>query len=212
MTALVADWIFAKGLVIGLLIAAPVGPVNLLCAARSLTRGWRAGMFSGLGAAAADTAFGAIAALGLGFVAEALVAHRAALSLLGALFLAVYGWRALAAPPARGHASADRDDARGAAADALSAFALTLANPITVFSFLGVYVAFGIEADATIDRRDAALLVGIFLGASAWWFTIATAASLLRARFSDTGLAWANRIAGLTILGFAAALLVQALA
>jgi threonine/homoserine/homoserine lactone efflux protein len=212
MTAPVADWIFAKGLVIGLLIAAPVGPVNLLCAARSLTRGWRAGMISGLGAAAADTAFGAIAALGLGFVAEALVAHRAALSLLGALFLFVYGWRVLVVPPARGHPSTGRDDARGAVADALSAFALTLANPITVFSFLGVYVAFGIEADATIDRRDAALLAGIFLGASAWWLAIASAASLLRARFSDKGLAWANRVAGLTILGFAAALLVQALA
>ena len=211
MTALAADWIFAKGLVIGLLIAAPVGPVNLLCAARSLSRGWRAGMISGLGAAAADTMFGAIAVLGLGFVAEALVAHRAVLSLLGALFLFAYGWRVLATAPASASVPDGRDGARSAIADAVSAFALTLANPITVFSFLGVYVAFGIEADATVDRRDAALLAGIFLGASAWWFTIASAASLLRTRFSDRGLVWANRIAGLTILGFAALLLVQAL-
>jgi threonine/homoserine/homoserine lactone efflux protein len=212
VTAVVGDWIFAKALVVGLLIAAPVGPVNLLCAARSLTRGWRAGMISGLGAAAADTAFGAIAALGLGFVADALVAHRAALSLLGALFLFVYGWRVLAAPPARDTLATGRDGARSAIGDALSAFALTLANPITVFSFLGVFVAFGIEADAAFDRRDAALLAGIFLGASAWWLTIATTASLLRGRFSVLGLAWANRVAGLTILGFAAALLAQALA
>jgi threonine/homoserine/homoserine lactone efflux protein len=211
MTAALADWIFAKGIVVGLVIAAPVGPVNLLCAARSLTRGWRAGMISGLGAAAADTVFATIATLGLGFVAEALVAHRAALSLLGALFLVVYGWRVLATPPARGGPPAGKDDARDAVADALSAFALTLANPITVFSFLGVFVAFGIEADAAFDRRDVALLAGIFLGASAWWLTIATTASLLRARFSAQGLAWANRVAGLTILGFAAALLVQAL-
>lgn len=197
-----------QGIAAGVLIAAPVGPVNVLCAARSLARGWRAGLVSGLGAAAADTVFAAIAVLGLGLVTDFLVAHRAGLSLAGALFLVVYGWRTLVArPPVPDAAGA----APASAGDALSAFALTLANPITVFSFLGVYVAFGIEADTRFDLGDATLVAGVFAGAMAWWMAVAWIASLLRGRFTRQGLAWANRVAGAVILIFAGLLLVQAL-
>lgn len=204
------EWLLVKGIVAGILVAAPVGPVNVLCAARSIARGWRAGVVSGLGAAAADAAFAAVAALGLGLVMDFLTAHRAALSLAGAAFLLVYGLRTLATRPPAPDAGPGGGAAEHAG-DALSAFLLTLANPITVFSFVGVYVAFGIQADSRVDADDAQLVGGVFLGALAWWLAVASAASRLRARFAGGGFVWANRVAGATILAFGAALLVQAL-
>jgi threonine/homoserine/homoserine lactone efflux protein len=209
MTGQPGDWLLLKGVAAGLLVAAPVGPVNILCAARSLARGWRAGVVSGLGAAAADTAVAALAAFGFGMAMDVLDAHRTALTLAGALFLIAYGVRTLAtAPP--GPAAADGERAR--AGDAISAFALTLANPITVFSFLGVYAAFGIATDTRLDGGDALVVAGVFIGATTWWLSVATAASLLRDRFAGRGLIWANRMAGAAIVAFGVALLVRAFA
>lgn len=196
--------VLAKGVAIGLMVAAPVGPVNVLCARRALEHGWRAGMASGLGAAAADTLFAAAAALALAQATGLVAAHRTVLVLAGGLFLLAYGWRTLrATPPAPG---AGRD-AAGLAADFASAFALTLANPITVFSFAGSFVALAIPMDPRIDASDALLVGGVFLGSTCWWTLLVAAASRLRQRFTRSGLAIANRVAGIVIVAFGAAAL-----
>lgn len=204
---LVPDWLFVKGMVIGFLIAAPVGPINVLCVRRTLVHGRLAGIFSGLGAAAADTIFGAIAAFGVIFITDFLFAHHLALSLLGGAFLLVLGIRTLAKPPPE--LAAGRDPT-GLMADFSSTFLLTLTNPITIFSFLGVYVAFGIHADTRVDIGDWLLLSGVFLGSTTWWLLITSAASFFRARFSVVGLVWANRVAGVVILCFAMLVLYEA--
>lgn len=196
--------VLAKGVAIGLMVAAPVGPVNVLCARRALSHGWRAGMASGLGAALADTIFGALAACGLAFATGLVAAHRTTLALAGGLFLLAYGWRTLrAAPPDPGLSR----DAAGLGADFATAFLLTLANPITVFSFAGSYVALAIPVDPGIDAGDLLLVGGVFLGSCAWWALLATAASRLRQRFTGAGLAIANRAAGAVILAFGLAVL-----
>jgi len=204
---LVPDWLFVKGLAIGLLIAAPVGPINVLCVRRTLVHGQLAGIASGLGAAAADTIFGAIAAFGVFFITDFFFAHHLALSLVGGTFLLVLAIRTLLKPPP--DLSGGRDPS-GLVADFTSTFLLTLTNPITIFSFLGVYVAFGIHADARVDIGDWLLLAGVFLGSTAWWLLVTGAASFFRARFSTVGLFWANRIAGLVILFFAALVFYEA--
>lgn len=196
--------VLAKGVAIGLMVAAPVGPVNVLCARRALEHGWRAGMASGLGAAAADTLFAAAAALALAQATGLVAAHRTFLVLAGGLFLLAYGWRTLrATPPAPG---AGRD-AAGLAADFAAAFALTLANPITVFSFAGSFVALAIPMDPRIDASDALLVGGVFLGSTCWWTLLVAAASRLRQRFTRSGLVIANRVAGIVIVAFGAAAL-----
>lgn len=204
---LVPDWLFVKGLAIGFLIAAPVGPINVLCVRRTMVHGQLAGIVSGLGAAAADTIFGAIAAFGVIFITEFLVAHHLALSLVGGAFLLVLGVRTLLKPPPA--LNGDRDPT-GLVADFTSTFLLTLTNPITIFSFLGVYVAFGIHADSRVDVGDWLLLLGVFLGSTSWWLLITSAAGFFRARFSMVGLFWANRIAGIVILCFAALVFYEA--
>lgn len=196
--------VLAKGVAIGLMVAAPVGPVNVLCARRALAHGWRAGMASGLGAAAADTIFAALAALGLAHATGLVAAHRATLALAGGIFLLAYGWRTLrAAPPGPGEAR----DATGLAADFASAFLLTLANPITVFSFAGSFVALAIHVDQRVDAHDALLVGGVMLGATCWWTLLVSAASRLRERFTRSGLAIANRVAGIVIVAFGVATL-----
>lgn len=204
---LVPDWLFVKGLAIGFLIAAPVGPINVLCVRRTLVHGQLAGIVSGLGAAAADTIFGAVAAFGVIFITDFLFAHHLALSLIGGAFLLVLGIRTLLKPPP--DLTGDRDPT-GLVADFTSTFLLTLTNPITIFSFLGVYVAFGIHADSRVDIGDWLLLSGVFLGSTSWWLLITAAASFFRARFSTVGLVWANRVAGIVILCFAALVFYEA--
>lgn len=200
MIDLIPDWVFVKGLAIGFLIAAPVGPINVLCVRRTLIHGRLAGIVSGLGAAAADTVFGAIAAFGVLFITDQFIAHQFELSLVGGAFLFVLGLRTLLREPP---ALVGGRDPTGLAADFTSTFFLTLTNPITIFSFIGIYVAFGIQADGRIDIGDWLLLAGVFLGSACWWLLITNAAAFFRTRFSVVGLKWANRIAGLIILGFA---------
>jgi len=197
---LVPDWMFVKGLVIGFLIAAPVGPINVLCVRRTLIHGRLAGLTSGFGAAAADTVFGAIAAFGVLFITDLLVAHQTELGLAGAVFLLVLGIRTLIKPPPD---LVGGRDPTALVADFTSTFLLTLTNPITIFSFIGVYVAFGIKPDGRIDLGDWLLLLGVFLGSSLWWLLITSAAAFYRTRFTVAGFKWANRIAGIIILGFA---------
>lgn len=196
--------VLAKGVAIGMMVAAPVGPVNVLCARRALAHGWRAGMASGLGAAAADTLFAAAATLGLSYATGFVATHRVAIVLAGGLFLLAYGWRTLrAAPPPPGEGR----DAAGLAGDFASAFVLTLANPITVFSFAGSFVALAVPVDQRVDARDALLVGGVMLGATCWWTLLVSAASRLRERFTRTGLAIANRVAGIVIVAFGVAAL-----
>jgi threonine/homoserine/homoserine lactone efflux protein len=143
-----------------------------------------------------------VAAFGVLFITDLLIAHQFALAMAGAAFLVVLGVRTLLRPPPALTAGRDPTDLIH---DFTSTFFLTLTNPITIFSFIGIYVAFGIQADGRIDVGDWLLLGGVFGGAFAWWVVITSLAASFRARFTVVGLGWANRIAGVVILAFAAA-------
>lgn len=203
------DAVLLKGMIIGFLIAAPVGPINVLCARRTLVHGKTAGLVSGLGAAAADTLYGAIAAFGLMFVIEFLYAERFWFGLIGAAFLFVLGLRTLLTTPPR--IVAERDPT-SLIADFTSTFALTLTNPITIFSFLGTFVAFGVQVQPPIDLDEWMLLGGVFAGSCAWWLMLTSLVGLAHGKFSGDRLAWANRAAGAIIIVFALLVLAKTLA
>ncbi|MBI3503755.1 MAG: LysE family transporter [Proteobacteria bacterium] len=196
------DWIFLKGAIVGLLIAAPVGPINVLVIRRTLVHGRLAGLASGLGAALADTVFGAIAALGISMLQTFLDEAHVAISLVGAAILVGMGVRLLRQP---GPAIAAGTDPAGLLADFTSTLFLTLTNPITVLSFMAVFAAFGVRPDGQIGLNDWLLLAGVMAGATAWWLIVVEGVCLFRDRFTTTGLTWANRIAAIVILAFAAA-------
>ena len=194
------DWIFFKGVLVGMLMAAPVGPVNVLVIRRTLVHGRLAGLFSGLGSALADCVFGAIAAFGISILQTFLEQERNFVSIAGAAILLVMGIKLLSRPVP---AIAAGKDPTGLVADLTSAFFLTLTNPITVLSFLAIFAAFGVKADGTVLADDWLLIAGVLAGAILWWTLVVEAVCLFRDRFTTTGLTWANRIAAYVILAFA---------
>ena len=193
------DWAFlGRGLVIGFSIAAPVGPIGVLCIRRTLSDGRAAGFVSGLGAATADGLYGSIAGFGLTAISGVLVDQQAWLRLAGGLFLCYLGIRTLRARPAEGSLM---PPARGLAAAYATTFALTLTNPMTIISFAAIFAGLGIAAAQ--DSGSAALLVaGVFGGSALWWLILSGFASSVRGRMRPGSLRWVNFAAGVIITSF----------
>lgn len=202
------EWsLLLRGVLIGLAIAAPVGPIGVLCIRRTLSDGRLSGLVTGLGAASADAVYGAIAALGLGAVLRLLTGISFWTQLLGGLFLVYLGLRTLRERPAERAANVS---GRGLLGAYTSTFFLTLTNPATILSFLAIFAGLGLGAGAT--GWDALLLVlGVFLGSAAWWLLLSGGVSLLRSRITPDTLRVVNIVAGLIILGFGLAALITLL-
>jgi len=188
-----------RGTLIGFSIAAPVGPIGVLCIRRTLTDRRAAGLVSGLGAATADALYGCVAGFGLTLISNFLVRQQWWLGLIGGLFLCYLGGKTLLSKPAEQAASAKGSGLLGAYA---STFFLTVTNPVTILAFAAIFAGLGL-ANTRGDYGAAAVLVlGVFLGSAAWWLLLSGGVSLLRERFTATGLQWVNRISGVIILGF----------
>ncbi|MFZ5791077.1 MAG: LysE family translocator [Pseudomonadota bacterium] len=194
---------FLKGLAIGFAIAAPVGPIGLLCIRRSLTQGRLAGFVTGLGAAAADGLYGAIGAFGVTAISALLVGQQGWLGLAGGLFLVWLGLSGMRQPLPTEAATAPRG-ARHLAGFFASTFALTLTNPATILSFAAVFAGLGLGG-AGSHVAAAAMIAGVFLGSAAWWLLLSGAVAWLGSRLGPAVLVWVNRLSGLVLLGFGAA-------
>jgi threonine/homoserine/homoserine lactone efflux protein len=197
--------LFLRGLVLGFSIAAPVGPIGLLCIRRTLANGRAAGLASGLGAATADAFYGSIAGFGLTAVQGFLVDQAFWLRLLGGTFLIYLGVRTFLARPEEQEAQVAGSGLAGAYG---STFVLTLTNPLTILSFVAMFAAAGL-ANTRGDYAAAALLVGgVFAGSALWWLTLSGGVGLLRARVTPGMLQWVNRISGalIALLGVGALL------
>lgn len=188
-----------KGLVIGFSIAAPVGPIGVLCIRRTLADGRTTGLATGLGAASADAVFGAIAGLGLTAVSGALIGQLTAIRLLGGLFLCYLGLRTLLAQPSE-RASESRSS--GLLGAYVSTFVLTLTNPATILLFVAVFAGLGVAEQGSSYATAALLILGVFGGSALWWTLLSGGVSLLRQRFTPGALRWVNRLSGLIILAF----------
>jgi threonine/homoserine/homoserine lactone efflux protein len=196
---------FLRGLVIGLSIAAPVGPIGVLCIRRTLADGRAVGFASGLGAATADALYGAVAAFGLSLVTNALVEQRAWLQGAGGMFLCYLGVRTWMAVPRP--ASAATGGGGGLTTAWASTFALTLTNPTTIVSFAAIFAGLGLGQTAGGYGAASLMVLGVFLGSAAWWLILSTGVGLLRSSFTPDRLRWVNRAAGSIIAAFGVAAL-----
>lgn len=199
---------FIKGVFVGFVIAAPVGPVGVMCIHRTICQGKIAGYVSGLGAALADTFFGAIAAFGFGFIAGPLIDHNNWLRFVGGSVLCLIGLRSLLSRRAPPLATRDRKDLLS---DFGSAFLVTLTNPITVISFAAIYAAINIPHLGEQLRWGMALTLGVFAGAAVWWLLLTAVAGAFHGRVAERGIVWINRISGAIILVFGILLLISLL-
>jgi threonine/homoserine/homoserine lactone efflux protein len=190
----------ARGWLIGFAIAAPVGPIGVLCIRRTLSGGRLVGFLSGIGAATADAVYGAIAAFGLTAIQELLLRQQIWLRLVGGAFLIFLGLRTFLAPPADNAAAVPT--ARDRAGAYLSTLGLTLTNPATILSFLVIFAGFRLGETAGGYSQTISIVVGVFLGSASWWLLLSGGVALLRERFTATWMRWVNRIAGVVIFGF----------
>lgn len=179
-----------RGLILGLTIAAPVGPIGLLCIRRTLAHGWRAGFFSGLGAATADTFYGCLAALGL----TALAQYQQPAALVGGFLLLWMGWQTARSVPT--HAATVTQTNMY-----LSTLALTITNPATIIVFFGLFS--GISGVGQLSARESLVLVGgVGAGSALWWLTLAHLTAWLGRDITPAGMLWINRLSGFVIAGF----------
>ena len=193
--------LFLKALVIGLSIAAPVGPIGLLCIQRTLAHGRTIGFLSGLGAALADACYGAIGAFGVSAVVSTMVAARVPLALGGAAFLAWMGVQLLRAPAATQARAAE--DAATPVKALLSVFVLTLANPMTILSFVAVFASLGSGHVGGGSGAALTMVMGVFLGSALWWLGLSSIVSMVRHKLGARVLQGINKLSGALLLGFA---------
>jgi threonine/homoserine/homoserine lactone efflux protein len=192
--------LFIRGLLIGLAIAAPVGPIGILCIRRTLQDGWLVGLLTGLGAATADGTYGAIAAFGLTVVIQVLTGKAIWLQLVGGLFLGYLGIRTLLSVPS---ARAASNTARGMVGAYISTVGLTLTNPLTIFSFFGIFAGLGLARTGESSTLAALVLVlGVTGGSSLWWLTLSSGVAIARQRVNELTLRIINLISGSIIFIF----------
>jgi threonine/homoserine/homoserine lactone efflux protein len=205
--------IFLQGLLLGFSIAAPVGPIGVLCIRRTLAGGRLHGFVSGLGAATADGCYGLVAAFGLTALSGALLAWQTPIRLLGGLFLLYLAARIFLTPPPRDAAPSDSPAPKigGLAGDYFSTFFLTLSNPMTILSFTAIFAGLGLAARAGNFNDSALLVAGVIAGSAAWWLTLSLGVGLLRARVTPKVMVWINRASGLVIAAFGLAALISLL-
>jgi threonine/homoserine/homoserine lactone efflux protein len=185
-----------KSLVLGVSIAAPVGPIGILCIRRSLVDGRIAGLICGLGAATADALYGAVGAFALNGISTWLVRGRLWMTLAGSAFLLYLGGRIFRSEPPETTATSTAS-ATGAY---VSTFVLTLANPLTILSFAAAFAGMG--AAAVGYGGVVTMLLGVFVGSAIWWLMLTTVAGTARGRLSPPFFVAINQGSGALLMGF----------
>lgn len=190
------DWVFLfKGIAIGFSIAAPVGPIGVLCIRRSLESGWACGFMCGLGAATADAVYGFIAAFGLTAISVLLISCQGWISLAGGLFLCYLGYGIFkSTPPAEPQSKMEK----GYIGPYFSTFFLTLLNPMTIVSFAAIFTGLGIAAGSSYTSA-VELVVGVFTGSALWWLGLSSFVSLFRTSLSPGGMKRLNMLSGVIV-------------
>ena len=202
------EWgLFIKGFVIGFSIAAPVGPIGILCIQRTLSGGNVQGLVTGLGAATADALYGFIAAFGLTFISNFLVDQSIRFRIIGGLFLCYLGIRAFLRKPQEQTVSVANSTILSAYG---TTFFLTLTNPMTILFFAGIFAGLGIVSESIHYASAGLMVIGVFSGSGAWWLLLSGATGIFRNRISKGKLALVNKISGFIILAFGVVALISA--
>jgi threonine/homoserine/homoserine lactone efflux protein len=208
----VADWpLIATGVGIGVAVAAPIGPVNIMCIHRAVRSGFLAGLASGLGAMVADGAFAAVAAFGITAIAGFVEGHVTLVKLVGGIVLMLFAaFVALRRPPATAGEDELSDSRLSGLGAGITAFVMAITNPGLLLGFLGIFGGLGDFATRGGGADAVFLVIGVTCGSLLWWVTLAGVVSHFRRRFNETWLRGFNLAAGGALALFGAAILVDA--
>lgn len=197
--------LFIQGIIIGLTLAVPVGPISLVCIHRTVAGGRLHGIVSGLGVATADTFYAAVAFLGLTAVSGLIIGHQTLFRLLAGIILILVGIRVFRSVPA---AVSPVPDSESYIRDYLSLFAIAAANPLTIIFFITILPGFGVVAQGTTLIAAVPFVAGIFIGSTVWWIILCGSLGSVRSRLGTGNLRQINRVSGILIASFGAGMLI----
>jgi threonine/homoserine/homoserine lactone efflux protein len=193
--------ILLEGLAIGFSLAAPVGPVGVLCIRRTIAYGSRRGLIVGLSAACADMLYGIVAAFGVTLISNFIIQEQYWIRLVGGVLLLILGYHTF-----KSHASTDTpiNGTNGHIRAFISTFLLTLTNPMTLFAFAAVFAGIGLDKIIGDNWSGAFLVAGVFLGSLGWFTLLTTLVHFFREKITANGLTLVNKIAGTLLILFGA--------
>ncbi len=187
-----------KCIVSGFLLAAPIGPVNLICIRYTLSEGRMAGLMVGMGAALADSLYGAAAAAGLSMLTAFIAQYDAVFRWGGGVFILLLGIATFRAQP---KSTADNNNSKHSLYKRCAGvFLLTLTNPVTIFTFIAVFSSFGIAILVTDLSTTLLASVGVFIGSALWWSALTSIVCLFHSRVTPHMIVRTNKIAGIIII------------
>lgn len=207
--------IIYKGLIIGLCVSIPVGPIAVLCIQRTLNRGKYHGFATGLGAATSDLVYASLAAFSLSFIINFVEKNQFIIEIIGVVIVCIFGYFITRNNPVKNISTPDTKK-ESYFQDFATSFGLTITNPLIIFLFITFFAKFKfIDADSSWQQVVVGLLF-IIIGASLWWFFLTSIVSLFREKFNVRGLWLVNKIAGyglmiIALVGLALSLIRQLL-
>lgn len=192
-----------RGILIGLMVSVPLGPMGVLIIQKTLQKGALAGFIAGMGAACADLFYATVAAFGLGFVINIIQSHELILQIIGGIFLLIIGLKIYFDNPLKQIRMKKRVSKTGLLGDFLTLFFLTVSNPVAIVVFMAVFAGAYVFGSEPSFRIELFVLAGILLGGGLWWYALSTLVNLFRRKFRLRVLITINRVSGviITLLG-----------
>jgi len=197
--------LFVQGIIIGLTLAVPVGPLALICIQRTVSEGRLHGIFSGIGVATADSFYAAVTFLGLTVISGLIIAQQFLFRFLAGVILILIGIRVFLSIPSAISAKTEHETYLK---DYLSMVALAIANPLTLVFFLVILPGYGVVIHGTSFLSAAEFVAGVFFGSTVWWVVLCGSIGSVRSRISAENLGRINRVSGLLISCFGAGVLI----
>jgi threonine/homoserine/homoserine lactone efflux protein len=198
---------FYKGLILGFSVAAPVGPIGILCINRTINKNFVAGLVSGLGAATADLIYGLIAALGLTAISTFLIDQKMWIQLIGLIFLFYIGIRTIMKKENEIEFNSDAN--KGLFKDYLTTLFLTITNPMTILFFLALFAGLGLSKTVNGFNSVIQLTLGVFIGSGLWWFFLSGLTNKLKKRINIRFLRKIDLASGIILLFFGLIILID---
>jgi threonine/homoserine/homoserine lactone efflux protein len=184
------------GIIMGLFVTIPLGPVGVMCIQRTINRGWKSGLVSGLGAAFADTIYAIIAGLGVGVVVNFIEREQVWIQLVGSVIIIIIAVRTFLANPAVEFRN-QRNKKNKPFEEFLSVFLVTISNPAVFFAFIAMYAGFNVFDKQTTNVFSFLIVIlSVFIGAMSWWYLLSTIINKYRTRIRLKNIWWLNKIMG----------------
>ena len=198
---------FFEGIIFGILVSAPLGPIGVLTIQRTINKGRNSGIFTGLGALTADTFYAALAGFGVAIITDFIESHQVSFRIIGGIILLLLAYKIFSTNITE-QVKNRKLGRTNYFSDFISTFMLTLSNPLTIIFFGLVYASIGIKN--SFDMQSLlSLIIGISTGAAIWWLGLVSIISIFKDKFRLRQLWWINKITGILIAIFSVFIIVS---